>query len=106
MLEGSGCRPGALTRYRRQPRPWWSAGAPEGASMLVSRSTEESHLYMYLHPCECGEDDFEWRDHEIVSGNGWLVSIYSGECGRCGKPRSFEFALAPEPSPPPPSLGG
>ena len=74
--------------------------------MLVSRSTEESHLYMYLHPCECGEDDFEWRDHEIVSGNGWLVSIYSGECGRCGKPRSFEFALAPEPSPPPPSLGG
>jgi hypothetical protein len=74
--------------------------------MLVSRSTEESHLYMYLHPCECGEDDFEWRDHEIVSGNGWLVSIYSGECGRCDRPRSFEFALAPEPSPPPPSLGG
>jgi hypothetical protein len=74
--------------------------------MLVSRSTEESHLYMYLHPCECGEDDFDWRDHEIVSGNGWLVSIYSGECGRCRRPRSFEFALAPEPSPPAPSLGG
>lgn len=74
--------------------------------MLVSRSTEESHLYMYLHPCVCGEDDFEWRDHEIVTGNGWLVSIYTGECGRCGEPRGFEFALAPEPSPPPPALGG
>lgn len=74
--------------------------------MLVSRSTEESHLYMHLHPCECGEDDFDWHDHEIVSGNGWLVSIYSGECGRCGRSRSFEFALAPEPSPPPPALGG
>ena len=74
--------------------------------MLVSRSTEESHLYMYLHPCACGEADFEWRDHDIIPGNGWLVSIYSGECGRCGRPRSFEFALAPEPSPPPPSLGG
>jgi hypothetical protein len=74
--------------------------------MLVTRSTEESHLYMHLHPCECGEADFDWRDHEIVSGNGWLVSIYSGECGRCGRARSFEFALAPEPSPPPPALGG
>jgi hypothetical protein len=74
--------------------------------MLVSRSTEESHLYMDLHPCACGEPDFEWRDHEIVSGNGWLVSIYSGECGRCDRSRSFEFALAPEPSPPPPALGG
>jgi hypothetical protein len=75
-------------------------------TMLVSRSTEESHLYMHLHPCECGEADFDWRDHDIVSGNGWLVSIYSGECGRCGRSRSFEFALAPEPSPPPPALGG
>ncbi|HEY8473820.1 MAG TPA: hypothetical protein VIL37_14455 [Natronosporangium sp.] len=74
--------------------------------MLVSRSTEESHLYMYLHPCRCGEAEFEWQDHEIVTGNGWLVAIYSGECGRCGRPRSFEFALAPEPSPPPPALGG
>lgn len=74
--------------------------------MLVSRSTEESHLYMYLHPCECGEADFDWRDHEIVPGNGWLVSVYSGECERCGRSRSFEFALAPEPSPPAPALGG
>jgi hypothetical protein len=74
--------------------------------MLVSRSTEESHLYMYLHPCECGEADFDWRDHEIVPGNGWLVSIYSGECGSCGRSRSFEFALAPEPSPPAPAMGG
>jgi hypothetical protein len=74
--------------------------------MLVSRSTEESHLYMYLHPCQCGEADFDWRDHEIVPGNGWLLSVYTGECGRCGRPRSFEFVLAPEPSPPAPALGG
>jgi hypothetical protein len=73
--------------------------------MLVSRSTEESHLYMHLHPCECGETDFEWRDHQLVQGDGCLLSIYSGECQRCGRPRRFEFALAPEPSPPPPALG-
>jgi hypothetical protein len=74
--------------------------------MLVSRSTEEAHLYMQLHPCECGEADFEWRDTRIVPGDGRLVSVYSGECERCGRPRVFEFALVPEPSPPPPAFGG
>jgi hypothetical protein len=74
--------------------------------MLVSRSTEESHLYMHLHPCQCGESDFEWREHGLVQGEEGLISVYSGECERCGRPRTFEFALAPEPSPPPPALGG
>jgi hypothetical protein len=74
--------------------------------MLLSRSTEESHLYMHLHPCECGEADFEWSEHGLVQGDGRLISVYSGVCGRCGRPRVFEFALVPEPSPPPPALGG
>lgn len=74
--------------------------------MLVSRSTEESHLYMHLHPCECGEANFDWREHGLVQGESHLISVYSGECERCGRPREFEFALVPEPSPPPPALGG
>lgn len=74
--------------------------------MLVSRSTEESHLYMHLHPCECGEADFEWREHGLVQGDERLISVYSGECERCDRPRVFEFALVPEPAPPPPALGG
>lgn len=74
--------------------------------MLLSRSTEESHLYMLLHPCQCGEADFEWREHGLVQGGERLVATYSGECERCGRPRAFEFALLPEPPPPPPALGG
>ncbi|MPZ27582.1 MAG: hypothetical protein GEV12_14535 [Micromonosporaceae bacterium] len=74
--------------------------------MLVSRSTEESHLYMHLHPCECGEADFEWREHGLVQSDERLISVYSGECERCDRPRVFEFALVPEPAPPPPALGG
>lgn len=74
--------------------------------MLVSRSTEESHLYMQLHPCECGECSFEWRERRVKqSGDGLLVA-YLGECDRCGQSRMFEFILVPEPSPPPPALGG
>jgi len=77
-----------------------------GGLMLISRSTEESHLYMSLHPCGCGEADFEWQEHSMTLREGSFVSVYSGTCGRCARHRSFEFALAPEPSPPPPALGG
>ncbi|MGH3680971.1 MAG: hypothetical protein ACRDT2_12085 [Natronosporangium sp.] len=76
------------------------------SQLLVSRSTEESHLYMQLHPCECGEADFEWRERGLVQRDERLVSVYSGECERCGRPRVFEFALVPEPAPPAPALGG
>lgn len=61
---------------------------------------------MHLHPCECGEPNFEWREHGLVPGGERFISVYSGECERCGRPRVFEFALMPEPSPPPPALGG
>jgi hypothetical protein len=74
--------------------------------MLISRSTEESHLYMSLHPCGCGEPDFEWQEHSMTLRDENFVSVYSGACGGCGRHRVFEFALAPEPSPPPPALGG
>lgn len=74
--------------------------------MLVSRSTEESHLYMSLHPCECGEATFEWQEHGLRQLAAGLISRYSGQCGKCARTRVFEFALVPEPSPPPPALGG
>jgi hypothetical protein len=61
---------------------------------------------MHLHPCECGETEFDWREHTLVQGDEHFLSVYSGDCQRCGRRRLFEFALAPEPSPPPPALGG
>lgn len=61
---------------------------------------------MLLHPCECGEAEFEWREQGLVQRGGRMVATYSGECERCGRPRVFEFALLPEPPPPPPALGG
>jgi hypothetical protein len=83
-----------------------AAGRREQTPMLVSRSTEESHLYMHLHPCECGEAEFEWQEHGLRQCDRGLLSTYSGPCGKCGRRREFEFALVPEPSPPPPALGG
>lgn len=61
---------------------------------------------MQLHPCECGESEFEWAERGLVQRDERWVSVYSGECERCGRPRVFEFALVPEPAPPAPALGG
>lgn len=93
------CTLGAGTAY-------WAGVWREASAMLVSRSTEEAHLYMRLHPCECGEPHFEWREHGLVQREERFISVYSGECERCGWPRVFEFTLVPEPPPPPPTLGG
>lgn len=72
--------------------------------MLQARSVAECHLYMSLHPCDCGEDDFPWARHELGDIPGGAFSAYSGTCPTCGRSRRFEFALVSDP--PPPDFGG
>lgn len=66
---------------------------------LVARSIEECHLYMELHPCECGEEVFDWSRHRLEQRTGEhpLFSVYEGSCGNCGVQRRFEFAVPVQP---------
>ncbi len=56
----------------------------------LTRSSDEAHLYMGLHPCVCGETDFGTTSSVAEDGGGWLVR-YTGRCVECGRDRSFEF---------------
>ncbi|MFJ3878662.1 hypothetical protein ACIPW5_14500 [Streptomyces sp. NPDC090077] len=74
--------------------------------MLKARSSLEAHLYMDLHPCECGGDgDFERRHHLEQVGED-IVAVYEGKCRACGRDRRFAFVMAEEIPPPPPAYGG
>jgi hypothetical protein len=73
--------------------------------MLFARSPDECHLYMELHPCTCGEDEFSWSLHALEQRDGHLVSVYEGPCQRCGTARRFEFQVTGD-HPPPPAYGG
>jgi hypothetical protein len=74
-------------------------------SMLVARSAEESQLYIELHPCECGDDDFRWSTHQLGYGEAGRRSVYLGNCETCGISRRFEFVLADLEAPVPPAFG-
>lgn len=63
--------------------------------MLVARSSLECHLFIELHPCECGEARLE-TTHRLESWDVGLVAIYEGTCPRCRRARQFEFELDPE----------
>jgi hypothetical protein len=75
--------------------------------VLVSRSAEESLLYMDLQPCPtCGARGFDWEGHHIEEDDGGtMISVYDGPCQRCGTPRRYEFTLA-DPSPGVVGFGG
>jgi hypothetical protein len=74
--------------------------------MLVTRSPAESYLYIDLHPCDCGEERLE-PNHWLEERDGVFVSVYEGNCPRCGRHRKFEFALAEDHDiPPEPAFGG
>lgn len=72
---------------------------------LFARSPSEAHLYMVLHPCDCGESDLPWTVHESLSTPDGPHSIYRGTCPACGAGREFTFAVPPDPVPPP-AFGG
>ncbi|MFJ1808705.1 MULTISPECIES: hypothetical protein [unclassified Streptomyces] len=73
--------------------------------MLRARSSLEAHLYMDLHPCECGSPDFD-RRHRLEQRGDDIVAVYEGACRECGRNRNFTFLMADEIPPPPPAFGG
>ncbi|MFE1921420.1 hypothetical protein ACFW91_02460 [Streptomyces asoensis] len=73
--------------------------------MLRARSSLEAHLYMDLHPCECGSTDFD-RRHRLEQRGEDIVAVYEGPCRECGRNRNFAFLMADEIPPPPPAFGG
>ncbi|MEU5770206.1 hypothetical protein ABZ782_30285 [Streptomyces asoensis] len=73
--------------------------------MLRARSSLEAHLYMDLHPCECGSTDFD-RRHRLEQRGEDIVAVYEGACRECGRNRNFAFLMADEIPPPPPAFGG
>jgi hypothetical protein len=74
--------------------------------VLVSRSAEESLLFMDLQPCPgCGTQGFDWTGHHVEDDAGALLSVYDGPCQECGTPRRYEFAPA-DPTPAAPGFGG
>ncbi|MFH9550676.1 hypothetical protein [Streptomyces sp. NPDC017435] len=73
--------------------------------MLRARSSLEAHLYMDLHPCECGSSDFD-RRHRLEQRGDDIVAVYEGACRACGRNRNFTFLMADEIPPPPPAFGG
>ncbi|WP_285543537.1 hypothetical protein [Streptomyces lavendulae] len=73
--------------------------------MLITRSAQESHLYMDLHPCGCGANRFD-REHRVEDHEGVLVSVYEGACPECGRTRVFEFVFSDDQPVAPPAFGG
>lgn len=63
----------------------------------TTRTVDEAHLYMDLHPCSCGSARFT-RDSSLIDVDGDLVSRYTGECAECGTPREFRFRLIEVPT--------
>lgn len=63
--------------------------------MLEARSNAEAHLYMDLHPCPCGETNFD-RSSTLVEHHGDLISIYEGRCKGCEAMRRFEIKMPDE----------
>jgi hypothetical protein len=62
----------------------------------LARSSVEAHMYMDLHPCECGAREFA-RDNDVTrSSDGTWRSEYTGACENCGRHRSFAFRVADE----------
>lgn len=76
-------------------------GAPR---KLRARSPTEVHLYLDLHPCECGHARPRDRQ-ELRSGcNGAFVIFYGGDCPGCGRPWRAAFSV-PDGLPPDGSIG-
>ncbi|MEW2371456.1 hypothetical protein AB0940_19155 [Streptomyces sp. NPDC006656] len=74
--------------------------------MLKARSSLEAHLYMDLHPCECGGSGGFERRHHLEQHGEDLVAVYEGTCRACGRDRRFAFVMDEEVPPPPPAYGG
>ena len=61
-------------------------------ALRLARTNEEAHLYMDLHPCECGEIEFP-RSSSVVETADGLAGRYTGPCPQDGARREFTFRL-------------
>ena len=66
---------------------------------LSARSATEAHLYLDLHPCECGTARPRGIQDLRDAGNGRLTSVHSGTCPGCGRRWSVAFTLPASPPP-------
>jgi hypothetical protein len=69
--------------------------------LRLARTNEEAHLFMDLHPCECGEARFPRSSSVVETGDGDLASRYAGTCPQDGRQREFTFRLPQQILPPP-----
>jgi hypothetical protein len=58
-----------------------------------ARSIAEEHMYMQLHPCECGETAATGRRHATIQAEQGLASEHAFGCAGCGQQRRFVFRL-------------
>ncbi|MFD9892431.1 hypothetical protein ACFWY9_24070 [Amycolatopsis sp. NPDC059027] len=58
---------------------------------LPSRSVDEQHAYMGVHPCDCGDDTVEVWSGGAVHGVTRTERTYTWACPACGAPRRFDF---------------
>ncbi|MFB9239384.1 hypothetical protein ACFFWC_28275 [Plantactinospora siamensis] len=59
----------------------------------LARTSAEAHLFMDLHPCECGAAGFARGSSVVALDDGDLASRYAGACAGCGREREFLFRL-------------
>jgi hypothetical protein len=71
------------------------------SALLLARTNAEAHIYMDLHPCECGDGNFD-RNSSVIEVDGDLASRYAGACSGCGRMREFIFAIPEIVTLPPP----
>jgi hypothetical protein len=62
-------------------------------ALPLARTPKESHLYIELHACECGERDVKHRSHATGQGEGYWTSHYDLTCPGCGADREFVFRV-------------
>ena len=72
---------------------------------LPARSAAEAHLYLVLHPCECGTARPHGSQELREGAGGGLMSVHAGTCPGCGRPWSVAFSL-PASAPLPGRIGG
>ncbi len=62
------------------------------SALPLARTNAEAHIYMDMHPCECGNGNFE-RNSSVIEADGDLASRYAGPCSGCDRMREFVFAI-------------
>jgi hypothetical protein len=79
-------------------------GTPIGPATRypLARSEIEQRVFLMLHPCACGEPEFDPKQGAARTDDGAWVTWFRGRCPACGEPREFIFRQPDRMSLPPP----